>query len=337
MKDVIWFDITNSPHVFFLEPFMKHFEKKGFEIYVTARDFYRLDQLLDAKKIKYQMVGGHFGKNIAAKAFGMAHRVAALTLKIKKLKPRACIAAGSPYAMVTSKLLGIPSAWITDNDISTHMTRYGAAYASKVFLPEESHVDFYTKHGVKKEKIVLFKGLKEDFYLNNFKADPEYLKKIGVNGRVAVMRSEPSHAVYFKGEKGPEGQIIQTLLDKGYNLVYLPRTKEEEANIRKEFPSVFVPEKAVDGQNLLANSEILIGAGGSMNREAVALGTKVLSTYSGESLGVDEWLIRENYMQHNTNPSSKDITAFIASKLNKYKSTDQGFRTVVKEIEEMIQ
>ncbi len=337
MNETIWFDVTNSPHVFFLEPFMKYFKKKGFNVHVTTRQFYRLDEILNNRGIEYHSVGRHFGKNLAAKAVGMAERVTALTLHIKKIKPIACIAAGSPYAMAASKLLRIPSFWITDNDISAHMVNFGARFATRVFLPEYSHINFYEKHGVKKSHIVTFKGLKEDFYLHGFKPDKNYFKKIGLSGKIAVIRSEPSHAVYFHGEKQNEAAIIETLQENGFSVIYLPRSKDEEQKTRAAFPNVFVPETALDGQNLLANSEILIGAGGSMNREAVVLGTKVLSTYSGPSLGVDEWLIKEKYMIHNVNPSKIDLKQFITTKLNKYNSTEKGFKTVASEIESVIQ
>src|SRR5204862_426590 len=58
-------------------------------------------------------------------------------------------------------------------------------------------------------------------------------------------------------------------------------------------PSLVVPDRAVDAQSLIAAADAVVSAGGTMNREAVALGTPVYTTFSGRIGAVDEQLIRD--------------------------------------------
>ena len=74
----------------------------------------------------------------------------------------------------------------------------------------------------------------------------------------------------------------------------LPRTQAQRQYVRElALPTVIVPDGAIDGQSAVALADLVVSAGGSMNREAVALGTPVYTTYGGRLGGVDEMLIRE--------------------------------------------
>jgi predicted glycosyltransferase len=58
-------------------------------------------------------------------------------------------------------------------------------------------------------------------------------------------------------------------------------------------PSLHVPERALDAQSLVGQADLVVSAGGTMNREAVALGVPVYTTFAGRLGAVDEELIRE--------------------------------------------
>jgi predicted glycosyltransferase len=65
---------------------------------------------------------------------------------------------------------------------------------------------------------------------------------------------------------------------------------------------VILPEQAVDAQTLIALADLVVSAGGTMNREAVALGVPVYTTFGGRLGGVDEELIREGRLKVLTDP-----------------------------------
>ena len=52
--------------------------------------------------------------------------------------------------------------------------------------------------------------------------------------------------------------------------------------------ALLVPDRAVDALSLVALADLVVSAGGTMNREAVALGTPVYTTFSGRLGAVDE-------------------------------------------------
>jgi predicted glycosyltransferase len=60
---------------------------------------------------------------------------------------------------------------------------------------------------------------------------------------------------------------------------------------------VIVPSTPLDGANLIAASDLVISAGGTINREAAALGVPAASIYAGQWAAVDEELIREGRLQ----------------------------------------
>jgi uncharacterized protein len=61
-----------------------------------------------------------------------------------------------------------------------------------------------------------------------------------------------------------------------------------------------VPERAVDAQSLIAHADLVVSGGGTMNREAVALGTPVWTTFAGRLGAVDEGLIADGRLRRLT-------------------------------------
>jgi uncharacterized protein len=88
----------------------------------------------------------------------------------------------------------------------------------------------------------------------------------------------------------------------------LPRTEEQREFVRGlALPSVIVPEGAVDAQSLIALADLVVSAGGTMNREAAALGVPVYTTDVGRLGGVDEELIREGRLKPLTDPRALEL------------------------------
>ena len=88
----------------------------------------------------------------------------------------------------------------------------------------------------------------------------------------------------------------------------LPRTEEQRAFVAGlELPSLVLPERAVDAQSLIALADLVVSAGGTMNREAAALGVPVYTTYGGRLGGVDEELIRQGRLKPLTDPRALEL------------------------------
>ena len=152
-----------------------------------------------------------------------------------------------------------------------------------------------------------YPGLKEEYYLADFEPDPGLPDALGVDpARVlVVLRTPPDVSLYHRHANPLFPQTLDRLgRGEAVHAVVLPRTDEQREYVRSlGLPSVLVPERAVDAQSLIAAADLVVSAGGTMNREAVALGVPVYTTFGGRLGAVDEALIREGRLKPLSDPA----------------------------------
>jgi predicted glycosyltransferase len=143
-------------------------------------------------------------------------------------------------------------------------------------------------------KLQRYPGLKEEYYLADFEPDPAVLDELGLDAAqpIAVVRTPPAVSLYHRFENDVLGGVLERL--RGRQTVVLPRTAEQRAALSDGF---VVPERAIDAQSLIAYADLVVSAGGTMNREAVALGTPVWTTFQGRLGAVDERLIADGRLR----------------------------------------
>jgi uncharacterized protein len=116
------------------------------------------------------------------------------------------------------------------------------------------------------------------------------------------LRTPPEVALYHRFGNDLFAAVVERLRvaavlgGEGVQPVLLPRTQAQREALRA-VPGFIVPERAIDAQSLIAHADLVISAGGTMNREAVALGTPVYTTFEGRLGAVDERLIAEGRMR----------------------------------------
>jgi len=330
MSKRIWIDITNSPHVLFFEPLIKTLKKEGVEFLITARPYQQTVELLKQKKIDHKIIGKHYGKNKFRKASGLFFRSFLLWKEMIKQKSRISfsISHGSPYCSIASNFARIYNLWTLDGDKAKDVIVPSVKFANKVIIPEIVPKENYVKLGTREEKITQYPGLKEEVYLWNFKPNKKYLEEIGVetDKPVILIRPEASEAVYIK-ETEFLIPLIKTLREDN-SIILIPRTLDQKVAYKRIFGnSIFIPTEALDGPNVIANSSLVISAGGTINREAVVLGKSVISTFREELLTVDKWLIENKFMLHNPNSSKEFVDNVINREIEtrKYKRSDKTF------------
>jgi predicted glycosyltransferase len=116
-----------------------------------------------------------------------------------------------------------------------------------------------------------------------------------------VVRTPPAVSLYHRFENPLFARVLERLA--GSQTVVLPRTPAQRAELR----DFIVPEHAVDAQSLVAYADLVISAGGTMNREAVALGTPVFTTFEGKLGAVDEALLREGRLRKLEDPGQIEL------------------------------
>jgi predicted glycosyltransferase len=291
----VWIDLTNSPHVLVMRPVIDVLRARGDEVLVTARDFAQTLGLLERFQIDHTAIGHHRGGRLSAKGLGLAQRSGALTRWASGRKIDVALGHGSNDISVAAKLLRIPSATAFDYEFARVQHTINGQLATRVVLPDVIPPERVARYGMSPAKLRPYEGLKEEYYLADFEPDAAILRELGLTRErpLAVVRTPPAVSLYHRFDAPVFTEVLHRL--KGEQVVVLPRTEEQRAELARE-GGFIVPEQAIDAQSLIAFADLVISAGGTMNREAVALGTPVWTTFEGRLGAVDERLIADGRM-----------------------------------------
>ncbi|HEX3803820.1 MAG TPA: DUF354 domain-containing protein [Solirubrobacteraceae bacterium] len=302
----VWVDLTNSPHVLVLAPVIRRLEQQGHDVQVTARDFAQTLQLCERLGIGYYAIGHHRGASLTDKARGLADRSWQLVRFARKRRFDVAFGHGSNDITVAARLLGIPCSTMFDYEWATVQHNVNCRLAQGVVVPDVIPVERFARYGAV-DKLRRYPGLKEEYYLYDFEPDPAVLGELGlsVEEPIAVVRTPPAVSLYHRFENDLFGQVLQRL--RGTQTVVLPRTQEQRDELAKA-GGFLVPERAIDAQSLIAYADLVVSAGGTMNREAVALGTPVFTVFEGRLGAVDERLIAEGRLRKLSNADEVVLT-----------------------------
>ncbi len=289
--------MTASAHVLVFRPLIRLLREQGDEVEITARDYAQTLQLLELHGLEATIVGRHGGRSRLGKARSLVSRLRALRRWARPREFDLALAHGSHELTLSARRLGIPSATTHDYEFATLQHHIGMRAATKVVVPEAIPEERLARFGVRPPKLLRYPGLKEEYYLADFEPDPAVLDGLGVDGSgvLVVLRPPPDVSLYHRHSNPLFPQTLDFLGTRDdVHAIVLPRTEEQRDFVRGlELPSVIVPEQAVDAQSLIALGDLVVSAGGTMNREAAALGVPVYTTYGGRLGGVDEALIRD--------------------------------------------
>ena len=303
--------MTNSPHVLVLRPIIERLRQAGHEVEVTSREYAQTQQLLELHGIESTVIGRHAGASRALKAARLAQRSAGMLRYGRGRDFDLALAHGSNDLAIASRLLRIPEANMHDYEYAVMQHRVGCRLARRVIFPELVPPERLRRFGVGDEKLRRYPGLKEEYYLADFEPDPGVPAALGVEQErvVVVLRPPPDVSLYHRMSNELFPEVLTRLgRDPGVHAVVLPRTPEQRERVATlALPSLILPERAVDAQSLIAQSDLVISAGGTMNREAVALGVPVYTTFEGRLGGVDEALIRSGRLRPLADPAAIEL------------------------------
>src|SRR6059058_676314 len=298
--------MTASAHVLVFRPLIRILRERGDDVEVTARDYAQTLQLLELHGIDADVIGKHGGRSRAGKLRSLQSRLHALRSWARGRRFDVALAHGSHELTMTARRLGIPSSTTFDYEFAWLQHQLGCRAATRVVVPETIPSDRLARYGATPPKLLQYPGLKEEYYLADFEPDPRVLDPWPIDPvRVlVVLRPPPDVSLYHRHSNPLFPRTLDTLgRDDGVHAFVLPRTEEQREFVRSlDLPSVILPERAVDAQSLIALADLVVSAGGTMNREAAALGVPVYTTYGGRLGGVDEELIREGRLKPLTDP-----------------------------------
>lgn len=303
----VWIDLTNSPHVLVLRPVVDVLRARGHEVEVTARDFAQTLGLLERYRMPHTAIGAHAGERLDRKALGLARRSGAL-LRWARRRPLfdVAIGHGSNDVTVAAAALRVPSATAFDYEWATVQHQINCRLARAVVVPEAIPPDRLSAYGAD-GKVRAYPGLKEEYYLADLEPDPAVLHELGLDpgAPLAVVRTAPEVSLYHRHRNPTFARVLERLREQG-QVVVLPRTDAQREELRAA-GGFTIPQRPVDGPSLVALADLVVSAGGTMNREAVALGTPVYTTFDGRPGAVDDALIAEGRLRRLEDPEAVQL------------------------------
>ncbi len=304
----VWVDLTNTAHVLVLRPLVAALEEDGHDVTLTARPLSHTVELLEDWGHPYTVVGRHGGARRLGKALAAGDRVARLLRFARGRKFDWGLGHASVDLPPVARALRIPNTTMFDYEFAVAQEQVVCRLANRVLVPDAIPAERIARYGARPPKLVQYPGLKEEYYLADFEPDPAVLDALGVerDAILAVVRTAPSYALYLGGS---ENDLVPAVLrrlgaDERTQTVVLARTPEQRDAIRAlGLDRVVVPDRAVDGRSLVAFADLLVSAGGTMNREAAVLGTPVWSIFEGKLGAVDEQLTAEGRLRFLSDPT----------------------------------
>lgn len=301
----IWIDLGNSPHVPFFCGLAPEFERRGHEILWTARDYAQTIELARKANLSFKTFGAHGGRKIWHKGAKFFGRVFELMRWARTQKIDLFVGHNSYEPLVAAKIIGIKT--INLMDYEHHPANHlSFRLASRIIVPESFPDAALRKFGVSATKVKRFAGLKEDVYLADFKPDPNFQNellrlKIKPTDILVVVRAPALEALYHRGFSGA---LFEEMLDlfasqPDVKIILLPRKTYQGVELKKRHSqlNIVIPPNVLDGANLIAAADLVVSGGGTMNREAAALGVPVATIFAGKPAAIDEMLISENRLQ----------------------------------------
>ena len=307
----VWADLTNTAHVVVLRPLIELLEREGHEVEITARPLSHTVELLDDWGHPYSVIGEYGGATRLGKLRAASSRIPALVRFGRKGRFDYGLGHASIDLPPACRLLRIPNTTMFDYEWATIQHHIICRLATRVLVPDAIPAARLRRYGAKPSKLIRFQGLKEEYYLADWEPDAGVLEQLGLARErpLCVIRTAPSYALYLGGSENPLlPPLIRRVADGETQVVVLARNEEQRQAVSElNAPNVVVPERAVDGRSLVAFADVLVSAGGTMNREAAVLGTPVWSIFEGKLGAVDEMLVREGRLKLLTDPDQVTV------------------------------
>ena len=339
----VWIDLDNTPHVPFFIPIIRELEKRGHHVVVTARDAFQVCELADRKGLRCEKIGRHYGKNSILKVVGLLWRASQLIPFYTREKPDISLSHGARSQLFLSNLVGKPTILISDYEFAKTPLLVKPRWE---IVPESLPNDGLHS---KAPRVRKYSGIKEDVYASELEPDPTLLQELGLDpSKIIITVRPPANEAHYHN---PESELLlndlmqRTCEASDVQVVLLPRNESQEKALRLQHSGWFkngktiIPSRAVDGLNLLWYSDLVVSGGGTMNREAAAIGVPVYSIFRGKVGAVDRRLEQEGRLvMIRTSAEVQTKIPFRRREKNGYRNCEprSALQDIVNHIEEIV-
>ncbi len=289
----IWIDLDNTPHVMIFKPIIAELEQRGYQIILTTREAFQVCALADLFGLQYQKIGRHYGKNKMLKLAGLFIRSLQMARYVVAQKPALALSHGSRSQLALAKAFGIPSVLLLDYEFARFLSFNNPDW---VMMPEIISMN----HFPRSTKVIKYPGIKEQIYIPSFRPNPNIRAEMGIKSDhlVATVRPPATEAHYHN----PESEVLFTavidylLASPDLTIIILPRNQKQQRMICERWKiwldnkKIMIPDRALNGLDLIWHSDLVICGGGTMGREAAVLNVPAYSIFRGPHGAVDQYL-----------------------------------------------
>ncbi len=324
----------------FFQTLIEEFGRRGHEAEVTAREFAQTVELAESAKLNPVVIGSHGGGALGGKAENLFGRARSLRKWARGRSKFDLAVSHNSYAqVVAARSLGIKTVTLMDYE---HQPANHLAFrlASRVIVPRFFPEDALRRFGAREDKVRRYEGIKEDVYLADFEPDPKFAESLratfGVERtNVLVIARPPARdALYHRFDNELFDELIEKISCNGNAKIMIlarGRAQREALAARHKRKNILLPTTALDGANLIAAADLVVSAGGTMNREAAALGTPAWTIFAGRPAAIDEALAREGRLRRiSTREDLRSLT--IEKKPHSYARRALGVRAQVADL-----
>ncbi len=298
----IWIDLANAPHVNFFQQIILGLRKRGHAVGITIRDFNQTPELASLAGIDGVVIGKHGGRGSFRKILNLLDRSFNLFRYCLKNRFDVAVSHNSYAQAVAGRLAGARVITIMDYEgqPANHIA-FRAAHV--VAVPDCFGDEDLKRFGARKSKVYKYDGFKEEVYLSRFNSDPQFVNELKkacgfepdweLNDHILVtVRPPASIAAYHNFHNHTFDKLLNLLNGRrDLTTVILPRYPEQRLSIKRQYPGLCIPDRALSGNDLVFFSDLIISGGGTMNREAAVLGTPAYTIFGGLLPAVDQKLI----------------------------------------------
>jgi predicted glycosyltransferase len=242
-------------------------------------------------------VGGESASGRVRKGLGIAGRARGLVRIAKAMQPDVALSHGSYAQLLAARITRVPGVTMMDYEFqpANHLS---FRLAERVIVPSAFPEAALRRFGARRAGVVRYDGFKEELYLGRYEPTRSALDELELDERdvLVVFRPPPEGALYHrKGNAAFDRVLSSAAVSQGVRVVVLPRG-QDQVHRYAGIPQLVVPRRPIDGRSLLAYADVMIGAGGTMNREAALLGTPTYTMFAGRLAAVDAELLRRGLM-----------------------------------------
>ena len=225
----IWADCTAAAHPLVLRPIIERLEAAGHQVEVTAREYGQTEGILERLGIPFTSVGRHGGRSAPGKVAALAGRSTRLWRWARGRGFDLALAHGSVDIALVSGALRIPSVQMNDYEHAGYQRRISFRAARLVIAPDAIPVGAMERAGARPDRLFRYPGLKEDYYLADFRPDPRVLEELELDADqvIAVVRPPPETSEYHA-----ENPLYEAVIERLGGIpdavaVVIPRTAEQ--------------------------------------------------------------------------------------------------------------